>query len=69
MVSWNRWASWVTTPIVVAHRRQRGVADVDAVDADRARLHVVEPGHEVADRRLPRARVTDERDELARLDA
>ena len=50
------------------HGVERDVAHVDAVDADRAVLHVVEAGEEEAHRRLARARRPDQRDRLARRD-
>ena len=50
-------------------RVERHVAHVDAVDADRPRLHVVEAGEQQADRRLARAGRADEGDRLARGDA
>ncbi len=45
----------------VRERRERQVADVDAVDRHRAARRVVEPSDEVRARRLARARLADER--------
>ena len=50
---------------VAAERVEGDVAYVDAVDGDRAVLHVVEAGEQQADRRLPRAGRTDQGDGLA----
>ena len=47
-------------------RRERHVADIDAVDRDAARIDLVEAGQQRADRRLARAGWTDEGDRLAR---
>ena len=52
-----------------AQRVERDVAHVDAVDADRPGLHVVEAGEQQAHGRLARARRADERDGLAGRDA
>ena len=49
-------------------RVEGGVTHVDAIDADRARTHVVEPGDEMADRGLAGSGRTDQRHQLARLD-
>ena len=64
MVSWNRCASWVTTPMV--SRIDASVVSRTSTPLMRIapRLHVVEARDEVADRGLARARVTDQRDEL-----
>ena len=47
-------------------RAARDVADVDAVDEHAALGRVVEARHERGERRLPRARVADQRDRRAR---
>ena len=46
-------------------RRERHVADVRAVDEDAARGHVVEPRHQIHERRLARAAQADNRHRLA----
>ena len=51
---------------VAAQRVEVNVANVDAVDRDPARVHVVEARQHQRDRRLARARAADERDRLAR---
>ena len=47
-----------------AQRRERHVADVDAVDEDGPAGHVVEPRNQVDQRRLSRAAQPDDRDHL-----
>ena len=49
-------------PELAAQRRLRDVAQVDAVDRDPPVARVVEAREELRDRRLPGARVADERD-------
>ena len=49
---------------LLAQRPQRHVADVDAVDEDRALRDVVEPRNQIDERRLARAAQADERDDL-----
>ena len=51
-----------------AQRLERRVAHVDAVDRDRAGVHVVEARQQEPDGRLARTRAADERDRLARRD-
>src|SRR5205085_8586944 len=51
-----------------AERAQLHVADIDAVELDVAHLHVVEARHERRERRLPGARVPDQRDRPRWLD-
>ena len=67
MVSWNRWASWVTTPMVAVNEAEVGVADVEAVDADGPRAYVVEAGEQLADGGLPGAGRADQGHQLTRL--
>ena len=43
------------------------VAQVDAVELDRPARRIVEPGHEIAERRFAGAAGTDQRDHLAGL--
>ena len=63
-VAWNRYVSWVTTPMTSPRMARREPAHVDAVDLDRAGVDVVQPRHEVGRRGLAGARRPDERDEL-----
>ena len=51
-------------PDLLAQRRQRDVADVDAVDQDRAAGDIVEPRQQIHRRRLARAAQADQRDHL-----
>ena len=44
------------------------VANIDAIDADGALLHIIETQQQRDDRGLARAGVADDRDRLARLD-
>ena len=60
MVSSNSTVSCVTIADLRAQRRQRHVADVDAVDQDRAARDVVEPRNQVDQRRLARAAQADD---------
>ena len=69
MVSWKRWASWVTTPIESRSEAKVASRTSSAVQTHRSTADVVKPGDEVADRRLARPRGTDERHQLARLGA
>ncbi len=68
MVSWKRWASWVTTPTVswsesvVASRRSTPLTRTEPP------VGVVEARDQGGDRRLARPARADERDEGARLD-
>ena len=55
-----------TTPMLRRSECSVRVAHVDAVDRDRAGVHVVEAREQQPDRRLARARAADERDRLAR---
>jgi len=50
----------------VGQRPKAEIADVDAADGDRAAADVVEPRGQVAERRLARAGLTDERGRRAR---
>ena len=50
-------------------RRRGQVTNIMAVDRHRAALNVVEPGHQIRDRRLPRTGGTDQRGQLSRGDA
>ena len=65
----RRWNCWKTKPIRPARSaassavRQR--RDVEAGDRDAARRRAVQRAHQVQQRRLPRARRADDRDELA----
>ena len=51
-----------------AQRGQLDARDIDAVECDPAGLRLVEARYEIDDGGLPRARWTDERDDLAGLD-
>ena len=68
MVSSNSTVSCVTMPICARSDAQRDVADVDAVDQDRAAGDVVEPRQQVDQRRLAGAAAADDRDHLAGAD-
>src|SRR5438445_9366446 len=45
----------------IAERFETQVANVDASDRDASLADVVQPGREIAERRLPRTRLADER--------
>ena len=60
--------SWVTMPIASATDAWVSVADVLPVDQDAPAVDVVEPRHQVGQRRLARAARPDDRGELPRLD-
>ena len=66
----SREQEWVLQHDAVAppQLRQIHVADVDAVDANRALLHVVEAQQQRDDRGLARAGVADKRDRFAGID-
>ena len=64
----NSVASWATSPICAAQARHGDVADVDAVDPDRARRHVPQARDEPDQRRLARARRPDQGEGLPRRD-
>ena len=53
-------------PNLPAQRRERYIADVMPVNADRAAVHLVKPRNEVCDRRFARARRTDKGDHFSR---
>ena len=65
IVSEKRNGSCGTKPIAPRSARERNLADVDAVDEDRAGRRVVQPRQQVDQRRLARARGADERRRLA----
>jgi len=55
----RRMKSW-NTAATRAPRRKIELAQVDAVDLDRARLRIVQAAEQVGDRRLPRAVLPDD---------
>ena len=56
MVSWNRWASWVTTPMVAVNEAMVASRTSSPLIRMAPDAHVVEPGEELADGGLARAR-------------
>ena len=68
MVSWNRWESWVTTPIVARREFERRVSDVDPLDPHLAGRDVEDPGDQHRNGRLAGPGWPDQCDHLPRLD-
>ena len=66
IVPLKRNGSWSTTPSWRRYERSFTLAEVDAVDAHRALVGVVEAADEPRERRLAAARLADEREAAAR---
>ena len=68
-MSWNRWASWATTPIASRSDCRVSVPHVHPADPDRPGVGVVDPRNQLGDGGLAGAGRADQRDQLAGLGA